>query len=629
MYFQPPAGSAVGTASVGVAPSESGTGRTLCVQMGSSQAGRRRFPLAADATGTLAELAKAIEAEPGWTARVLGDPNAPSEDLSDLSPERCLGGPEAAARIGRRPHVSVYWFGRLLKDETLRQFRNGLLLASLTTGLCLALAVPLAVLRGRYRFRGQGVLGVAVLVPLILPPFVGAVSMTKLLGVNGTLNLLLERWGIVAVGAGPDWLASGLVGTAVIQALHLFPILYLNVSAALANVDPTMSQAARNLGAGRLRTFFTITLPLIRPGLFAGGTIVFIWSFTDIGTPLILDYRHLVPVRIFNDLTSGEYGGKTFALVVTMLAVSVLLYVVGKFVFGRTRSDAGSKATVAGEQVRLGPLGTLAAWAAFATVLVLAVLPHAGVVLYAASDGWIDILPDSYSSANLGRVISETDTYRSILNSLKYAGVSTVADLVFGCLAAWLIVRSKVVGRGVLDALVMLPLAVPGLILAAGYVSVSGPGTWLHELGVGPQANPFAILVIAYSVRRIPFVVRGVSAGLQQVPESLEEAARNLGSSRLRAAMRITLPLVSANLIAAGVLTFSFAMLEVSDSLVLAQISRDYPITKQIYVLFTSGTEDAKQLAAALGVYGMLLLGGTMALASVLLGRKLGAIFRA
>ena len=137
------------------------------------------------------------------------------------------------------------------------------------------------------------------------------------------------------------------------------------------------------------------------------------------------------------------------------------------------------------------------------------------------------------------------------------------------------------------------------------------------------------ILVIAYSVRRIPFVVRGVSAGLQQVPESLEEAARNLGSSRFRAAVRITLPLVAANLIAAGVLTFSFAMLEVSDSLVLAQIDRDYPITKQIYVLFTSGTEDAKQLAAALGVYGMLLLGGTMTLASILLGRKLGAIFRA
>ena len=125
-------------------------------------------------------------------------------------------------------------------------------------------------------------------------------------------------------------------------------------------------------------------------------------------------------------------------------------------------------------------------------------------------------------------------------------------------------------------------------------------------------------------------MVRGVSAGLQQVPESLEEAARNLGSSRVGAAMRITLPLIAANVIAAGVLTFAFAMLEVSDSLILAQVERHYPITKQIYELATStGSPETANQAAALGVYGMVLLGGTMAIATALLGKRLGAIFRA
>ena len=139
----------------------------------------------------------------------------------------------------------------------------------------------------------------------------------------------------------------------------------------------------------------------------------------------------------------------------------------------------------------------------------------------------------------------------------------------------------------------------------------------------------FSLLVIAYSVRRLPFIVRGVSAGLEQVPEALEEAARNLGASKARTIWRITVPLIAANLIAGAVLTFAFAMLEVSDSLILAQRSGDYPITKQIYILFTSGTGEATNVAAALGVYGMILLGGTMALASALLGRRLGAIFRA
>jgi iron(III) transport system permease protein len=224
-------------------------------------------------------------------------------------------------------------------------------------------------------------------------------------------------------------------------------------------------------------------------------------------------------------------------------------------------------------------------------------------------------------------VVDSPETYRSILNSCRYAGVSVTLDIIIGAVAAWLIVRTQARARGFMDALVMLPLAVPGIILAAGYVKMTAPGTWLEA--IGPTGDPFMILVIAYSVRRIPFVVRGVGAGLQQVPETLEEAACNLGARKHQAAWRITLPLIAANIIAAGVLTFAFAMLEVSDSLVLAQRQADYPITKQIYDLFNAGTIEGQNLAAALGVYGMVLLGGTMGIASLLLGKRLGAIFRA
>jgi iron(III) transport system permease protein len=138
------------------------------------------------------------------------------------------------------------------------------------------------------------------------------------------------------------------------------------------------------------------------------------------------------------------------------------------------------------------------------------------------------------------------------------------------------------------------------------------------------------ILVIAYAISRLPFVVRGVSAGLQQLPESMEEAARNLGASTLSAGLRITLPLITANIVAAAVLTFAFSMLEVSDSLILAQTKEHYPITKQIYQLATStGSLEAVNQAAAMGVYAIILLGVTMGVASLLLGRRLGMVFRA
>ena len=526
---------------------------------------------------------------------------------------------------------SLYWFGRIASNDVLtRELVNSVILACVTTLGTLLIALPLAAVRARCRFRGQTVLGVLLLVPMILPPFVGALSMRHLFSQFGVLNLLLERIGLLdfAQSRPPDWLGGGFHAVAVLQVLHLFPIMYLNATAALANVDPAYSQAARNLGAGPVRTFFRITLPLMRPGLFAGGTIIFIWSMTDIGTPLILGYEHLTPVTIFRELAKESINPRTYCLVFIMLSGSISLYVLGKFLFGRAAAAESSKATVSAELRPLSAAGTLGAWALFGAVIFAALLPHAGVILTAVSGRWVNtILPTEYTLRHLRFVITQPDTYNSILNSLKYASLSTAIDLVVGCTIAWLVVRSRVVGRTLLDGLAMLPLAVPGLILAAGYVAMTAAGPLKP---FGPLGTyPMVILIVAYSVRRLPLVVRGVSAGLQQVPESLEEAARNLGASRMMSAMRITLPLIMANIIAAGVLTFAFAVLEVSDSLILAQLSEHYPITKQLYILASTGTEDAANVASALGVYGMAFLGGTLAIAAALLGKRLGAIFRA
>jgi iron(III) transport system permease protein len=528
--------------------------------------------------------------------------------------------------------VSLYWLQRVLENRVLMgQLANGVLLAAVTTLVCMLIAVPLAVLRSSCRFPGQGLLGALVLVPMILPPFVGALSMRRLLGQFGSVNLLLAHAGVLdysSPASWPDWLGGGFPAVVALQALHLFPILYLNASAALANVDPAYSQAARNLGAGPWQTFRRVTLPLIRPGLFAGGTIVFIWSFTDIGTPVVVGYMDLAPVTLFTELAAAEVGGRTFCLVFLLLSGSAGLYVLGKLLFGQSPGGQAGKATVAAVGRRLGVVGTLGAWGLFGVVILAAAAPHAGVVLMAASRTWVNtVIPSQWTWGHLQFVLTQEQTYRSILNSLKYAGVSTALDLLAGGVIAWLLVRSRIVGKTLLDTLAMLPLAVPGLILAAGYVALT---SWGPLRAIGPKGNPFLILVAAYAIRRLPFTVRGIAAGLQQVPETLEEAARNLGASRATAIRRVTIPLIAANAVAAGVLVFAFAMLEVSDSLILAQQSAYYPIAKQIYILATSaGSPETPCQAAALGVYGMVLLGGTLALAAVLMGKRLGAIFRA
>jgi iron(III) transport system permease protein len=149
---------------------------------------------------------------------------------------------------------------------------------------------------------------------------------------------------------------------------------------------------------------------------------------------------------------------------------------------------------------------------------------------------------------------------------------------------------------------------------------------WLRDL-VDVQENPAVLLVVAYAMRRLPYVVRSAVAGLQQTPVDLELAARNLGASAPRTIWRITVPLISANLIAGALLAFAFAMLEVSDSLILAQKQSFWPITKAIYELF-GRLGDGPYIASALGVWAMILLTLTILSANALLGKRMGAIFR-
>ena len=192
---------------------------------------------------------------------------------------------------------------------------NSLMLAIGTTTLVTLIAVPLAWLNNRYDFPGKKLVGGLILVPMILPPFVGAIGFQMVLGQYGGLNALMG-WGPI------DWLGrSQYWGVIILQALSLYPIMYLNASAALANLDPAMEEAAANLGCSGFRKFRKITLPLMMPGLFAGGTIVFIWSFTELGTPLILNYTKCASVQVFDALKEIGTNPFPYALVFVMLRV--------------------------------------------------------------------------------------------------------------------------------------------------------------------------------------------------------------------------------------------------------------------------------------------------------------------
>jgi iron(III) transport system permease protein len=504
---------------------------------------------------------------------------------------------------------------------------NSFIIAVWTTLGALCLALPLAVCYVRFAFPGRALLNSLVLIPMILPPFVGAIGIKTMLGQAGALNSLLINFGLMDALHPTDWLGQHrMLGIIVMEVLHLYPIIYLNAVAALSNLDPALEEAAANMGCNAWSRFWRVTLPLIMPGVFAGGTIVFVWSFTEMGVPLLFDYDRVTAVQIFrsiNDLSGNPFP---YALVAVMLVFSTLFYLTSKLFFGSASSGGGGRATTGRETIPLpSGLGWLCT-AFFVGVTFLAVLPHLGVVLLSVSKDWYGtVIPHSLTLEHYRDALGHELTLSSIANSLKYSTLAMLVALVLGIGVAYVSVRTRIWGRQLLDAMAMLPLAVPGIVMAFGYLAMTREGQPFHWLMLGE--DPLLLLVIAYAVRRLPFVVRSAAAGFQQVSPTLEEAAQNLGARPEKALWRITLPLVAPNLVAGALLAFSFAMLEVSDSMILAQQASYFPITKAIYTLVLA-LGSGPNLASALGVWAMIFLAVTILGAGVILGKKLGALFR-
>jgi len=546
-----------------------------------------------------------------------------------------LGLPGSGAKLGLTPSYLAAVFSSY---EFRASLFNSVAIACAVTLLSSAISVPLALLTRRFEFRGKGVVTSLLLVPLVLPPFVGAIGLRQIFGASGALTALCRALGLISPDAAVNWLtAHQFLAVVTAEALSLYPILFLNVAAALSNLDPAMEQAAANLGASSWRIFRSITLASVRPGLFAGGAIVFIWSFGELGTPLMFDLYTVAPVQIFFHITEISDNPIPYALVIVMLLVSAAVYIVGKLAVGRA-DLAQTRVSFATVADRVTGFRTLWVLLPFVTVIALALLPHVGVVLtsFSQTGYWYNsVLPRVFTADQYVHALSHQIVLSSIRNSVVFSLFSVVLDIAIGTVIAVLIVRSRLPGilRGIVDTLSMLPLAVPGMVLAFGYLAISLQfkvwflgHDWLLQFA-DVQRNPTLLLVLAYTMRRLPYIVRSTVAGLEQTPPDLELAARNIGASGATTLRRITMPLIGTNLIAGALLVFAFTMLEVSDSLVLVQKQAYWPVTRGIYELFQR-LGDGPYIASALGAWTMLLMMLVILFVNSLLGKRLGALFR-
>jgi iron(III) transport system permease protein len=575
----------------------------------------------------------------------------------------------------------------IFQGPDLGAIGNSLFVATITTFLSLLIGAALALVMARYKFPGKTFLRSIMLLPLIIPPFVGTIGFDKFLGVNGLINdgLLFPLLNIKMV-------FGGNFGIIIVQTLHFYTLVYLNAYSSLVNIDPSLEEQAENMGASSALLLQKITMPLAIPGIAAGAILTFILSLEDLGTPLIFEglaqalefeYMTTYVLKKLQIPSQKDYfviNPIAAALAAIMVVVALIGFlIIRQFVSLRryamiSKGRVGEPRTTEASIIRRAII-----YIFFIIFIPIALIPHIGTLLFAITEPGTNKFTLDPFLVLIGAGGSELSTgmrnqiVASVINMFWYSVVATFLIIIIASMIAYILARKNFPGKGLLDTIVTLPLAIPGIVIGFGYLYifyqptlpfplnlldpasfggkensflsyigdiVSDPtvllgGTipildailnilkflafpmWLiseifklltgHGLSMNPAISPILLLILAYTVRKFPFTVRAAYAGMTQSDVALEEASLNLGASRIKTIMKVTLPIVALSLFAGSLISLVYCMSEVSTTILLVGFVPDpgkyATSTWTIYDIYNSGLiGQGAPLAAVLGI---------------------------
>ena len=470
------------------------------------------------------------------------------------------------------------FFGQTVFVES---FLNSLWVSLASVAVATLIAVPLAYLTVRFEFRGALLIQTLGVLPLIMPPFVGAVAMQLIFGRNGSVNLLLNDWFGFTVP-----IMDGLIGVTFVESIHYFPFILLNLVASMRNIDGAMEESALNLGARGWRLFRRVIFPLAMPGYLAGATLVFVKVFDDLGTPLVMGVTNMLAPQAYLRITSvGIDDPQGYVISVIMIAFSILaLGLAARVMKGRDYSTL-QKGGNSLQRRRLSGWESVLAYGWIILVLLITLAPHFGILLMSFAKVWsFSVLPDAYTLEHYATVF--TDARGMMANTLLYCLLAAGLDVVIGTAIAYLILRTNLPGRRWLDYMASAALAIPGLVLAIGYLRLF-KGVNLPFTDT-PVVSTWMLIMLAYAVRRLPYALRSCMAALQQVHVSLEEAAQSLGATRMSTIRRVMVPLMMGGMLAGFVTSFITAAVELSATILLASAQSQAPMSYGIYLYMQS-----------------------------------------
>ena len=492
-------------------------------------------------------------------------------------------------------HFSAFFSQDLMRES----FMNSLYVAVMSALFAALIAVPLAYFTVRFDFRGALLIQTLGVLPLIMPPFVGAVALQLIFGRSGTLNLLLnDAFGFTLP------IMEGLNGVIFVESIHYFPFILMNLTVALRNIDGAMEEAAMNLGCKAWRLFWRVIFPLGLPGFVAGASLVFVKVFDDLGTPLVMGQTNMLAPQAYLRITQvGLEDPIGYVISVLMIVFSIGAMVISARVLKGRDFSTLQKGGSSIQRRQLSPLESALAYLWIGLILLITLSPHLGVLLLSFAKVWsFSPLPDAYTLEHYATVFQ--DASGMIQNTLIYCGLAAGLDVLLGVTIAYLILRTNLPARQWLDWIATASLAVPGIVLAIGFLrmfkGVTVPGTDVLLTGT------WVAIMLAYAVRRLPYALRSCMAALQQVHISLEEAAESVGANKISSIRRVLVPLMTGGILAGFVTSFITAAVELSATIMLVSADSQAPMSYGIYLYMQSVA--GRGPGAALGVLAILVV---------------------
>jgi iron(III) transport system permease protein len=499
----------------------------------------------------------------------------------------------------------------------LRSLWNSLVLGAAAVVTTSVIGIGVAYLIVRYDFPGRNLFSYLTMLPMILPPLVGVLGFVFILGRAGTVNVMLMDWFGMDK---PINFMYGMQGVLLVETVHLFPLMTLSILDALSKVDPSLEEAAQGMGAKGWRRFWDVTLPLTTPGYVSGALLVFIWTFADFITPLVVGVQDLLAVQAYLNIVQFV-DRRIFRMGIVISALLVLLAIF--FVLAARQyvaiKDYSSLAYSKVERRRLGPVKRWLAVGFLAALLFVSFVPQVGVLFAAVGRGWsLTPFPVHYSLEFFQQVSIESPKF--IVNSFVFCGIAVAMCLAIGVPMAWILGRTRAPGRGAMDALTTLILAIPGTAVGIAYIRAFNYPLPVIEV---PLTSIWFILPLVLAVRRLPYTVRGSYSSLLLVHPSMEEAAANVGASRLRTFRDITVPLVWKGIFVGALFSFITSIQEASATIFLTLGGWEM-IPFGIFTFYIAGSQSQ---AAALGVILIVLCAASLFLANRVAGARVGGLF--